>query len=176
VRGRKPKSTAQKIAEGDPRKQGVGKLQEQLGSEPKPSRGLPDCPAHLGEVARRAWLQWSMELQIMDQDRRPDAHALEAACIAYESAVQCYETIQKPGRFIPKKARAADGSFVVTDIKSHPAVRQLNAALLIERSFCSEFGFTPASRTRLRTEKPEAEEDDLMALLSEPRKPKGTVQ
>jgi len=46
---------------------------------------------------------------------------------------------------------------------------QRNQALLIMRAFCSEFGLTPISRTRLSVENPGEEEDDLMALLSQPR-------
>jgi hypothetical protein len=40
---------------------------------------------------------------------------------------------------------------------------------LIMRAFCSEFGLSPISRTRLSVEAPDDEEDDLMALLSQPR-------
>jgi len=105
----------------------------------------------------------------MDLDRRPDAHMLEGACMAYEDIVWAYKTIQKQGRVIPKRARDASGNFVVVGLTTHPAVRQRNQALLILRAFCSEFGLSPISRTRLSIESPDDEEDDLMKLLSQPR-------
>ena len=47
MRGRKPKTAAQQIAEGDPRKRGTRKLSDLLEVEPKAARGLPRCPKHL---------------------------------------------------------------------------------------------------------------------------------
>ena len=39
----------------------------------------------------------------MNLDCRPDAHMLEGACVAYEAAVDSYETIQKQGRLVAKR-------------------------------------------------------------------------
>jgi phage terminase small subunit len=52
---------------------------------------------------------------------------------------------------------------------SHPATRQRNAAMLILRAFAAEFGLTPTSRLRLSVDREPEEEDDLFALLSQPR-------
>jgi phage terminase small subunit len=103
MRGRKPKPTTLQIAEGDPRKLGVHKLEQKLKAEAKGSRGLPRCPAHLQGVARKVWKFWSEELAKMSLDCRPDAQMLEGACIAYETALECYLTIKKQGRSIPKR-------------------------------------------------------------------------
>ena len=105
----------------------------------------------------------------MDLDRRPDRPMLEGACIAYADAVACFELIEKQGRVIPRRARDGAGNWVVVGMVAHPAVRQRNQALLIMRAFCSEFGLSPISRTRLSVENPAEEEDDLFALLSQPR-------
>ena len=101
--GRPPKPTEQQIAEGDPRKHGVHKLEQRLEAEPRAARGLPKCPAYLNGRARRAWKFWSEELEFMNLDCRPDAHMLEGACVAYEAAVDSYETIQKQGRLVAKR-------------------------------------------------------------------------
>jgi phage terminase small subunit len=37
------------------------------------------------------------------------------------------------------------------------------------KAFCSEFGLSPVSRARLFVERREADGDDLMALLAQPR-------
>ena len=105
----------------------------------------------------------------MDLDRRPDAALLEGAVIAYAEAVACYLLVEKQGRVIPRRARDGAGNWVVVGMVAHPAVRQRNQALLIMRAFCSEFGLSPISRTRLSVEPADDEEDDLFKLLSQPR-------
>jgi P27 family predicted phage terminase small subunit len=105
----------------------------------------------------------------MDLDRRPDRPMLEGACIAYAETVACFELIEKQGRVLPRRARDANGNWVVVGMVAHPAVRQRNQALLIMPAFCSEFGLSPISRTRLCVEPADDEEDDLWKLLSQPR-------
>jgi P27 family predicted phage terminase small subunit len=113
---------------------------------------------------------WARELEAMDIDRRPDAHMLEGCCVAYDAAIDAYETIQKQGRFIAKKALdPKTNTMIVVDVKPHPAVRQGNQAWALMRSFCSEFGLSPISRMRLVIEKEDVGEADLMELLSRPR-------
>jgi phage terminase small subunit len=54
-------------------------------------------------------------------------------------------------------------------VKPHPAVRQGNQALALMKAFCSEFGLSPVSRTRLAVDKLDDGEADLMELLGRPR-------
>jgi P27 family predicted phage terminase small subunit len=171
--GRPPKPTEQQIAEGDPRKHGVHKLEQRLETEPNAARGLPKCPAHLKGRARRAWNFWSEELVFMNLDCRPDAHMLEGACVAYEAAVDSYETIQKQGRLVAKRILDPEtNKLMVVNVKPHPSVAQGNAAWTLMKAFCSEFGLSPVSRTRLTIEKPAANDADLMEILSRPRERK----
>ena len=173
MRGRKPKPTSQQISEGDPRKLGVHRLEKKLEAEAKGSRGLPSCPAHLKGRARKAWKLWSEELERMNLDCRPDAQMLEGACVAYEAAVECYETIQKQGRLVAKRVLDPQtNTLTVVNVKPHPAVAQMNAAWMLLKMFCSEFGLSPVSRTRLAVEKPADAEDDLLEILSQPRERK----
>src|SRR5580700_8529517 len=135
VTGRKRKPAKAQIAAGDPRKKGVHKLEQQLAAEPKASRGLPPCPEYLKGRARDAWQFWSEELAAMDLDRRPDSHMLEGYCVAYDAAVDAYETVQKQGRLIAKKALdPKTNTMVVVDVRPHPAVRQGNQAWALMRS------------------------------------------
>ena len=168
------KPAGRKLVEGDTRKVGARKLAAQIAAEPKASRGLPTCPAHLKGRAREAWNFWREELTAMSLDRRPDAQMLEGACVAYEAAVSSYETIQQQGRLIAKRAKdPKTGQLVVTDVRPHPAVAMGNDAWVLMRSFCSEFGLSPVSRTRLSIEREDSSEDDLMRILMQPRAPKG---
>ena len=173
MRGRKPKPAGRKLVEGDTRKVGARKLAAQIAREPKAARGLPTCPKHLRGRARAAWNFWREELMAMSLDRRPDAQMLEGACVAYEAAVNSYETIQKQGRLIAKRATdPKTGQLVVVDVRPHPAVAMGNDAWSLLRSFCSEFGLSPVSRTRLSIERTDPAEDDLMKILMQPRAPK----
>jgi P27 family predicted phage terminase small subunit len=173
MRGRKPKPTAQQVAEGDPRKLGVHRLEQKLEAEAKGPRGLPKCPPHLKGLARKAWRFWSEELVHMNIDCRPDALMLEGACIAYQAAIDAYETIQKQGPLVAKRILDPETSkLVVSNVKPHPAVAQGNAAWMLLKAFASEFGLSPVSRTRLAIEKPAAGEDDLLEILSQPRERK----
>lgn len=109
----------------------------------------------------------------MNLDHRPDAQMLEGACVAYEQAVAAYNTVQKQGRFIEKVVLdPITKQLVIVDIKTHPAVRQGNQSWLLLKSFCSEFGLSPVSRTRLAIEKPADSSADIMAVLSQPREPR----
>jgi len=97
--------------------------------------------------------------------------------VAYEAAVDAYETIQKQGRLVAKRVLDPEtNKLVVTNVKPHPAVAQGNAAWALMRAFCSEFGLSPVSRTRLAIEKPTAGEDDLLEILSRAREPKTQQQ
>jgi P27 family predicted phage terminase small subunit len=177
--GRKPKSIQSQIAAGDPRKRGKHRLEALLAGQPKASRGLPSCPRHLKGRAHAAWTFWARELQAMDLDRRPDTQMLEGACIAYDAAIDAYETIKQQGRFIAKRALdPRTNALVVVDVKPHPAVRQGNQAWALMKAFCGEFGLSPVSRTRLAIEKLDDGDEDLMELLSRPRekRPPSIVQ
>jgi P27 family predicted phage terminase small subunit len=111
----------------------------------------------------------------MSLDHRPDAQMLEGACVAYEAAVSSYETIQKQGRLIAKRTKdPKTGQLVVVDVRPHPAVSMGNDAWTLLRSFCSEFGLSPVSRTRLSIDPADTTEDDLMKVLMQPRAAKST--
>ena len=177
MRGRKPKPTELQLAEGDPRKYGVHRLEKKLEAETRGSRGLPRCPAHLQGLARKAWKMWSEELERMNLDSRPDGPMLEGACIAYETAIECYETIKKQGRMIARRILDPQtNTLVVGGLKPHPAVAQMNAAWMVLRAFCSEFGLSPVSRTRLAVDKPADGDDELAAILSQPRERKRSTE
>ena len=95
---------------------------------------------------------------------------LEGACIAYDASIDSYLTIKAQGRVIIKRALNPEtNKLVAVDVKPHPAVRQGNQAWALMRAFCSEFGLSPVSRTRLAVDKMDDSEEDLLELLSRPR-------
>lgn len=170
MRGRKPKTAARQIAEGDPRKRGVHKLDGMLEAEPRATRGLPECPQHLKGMARKAWRFWAAELEGMSLDCRPDAMMLEGACVSYQTYVELYELIETQGKLVAKKERNPQtGQMEVVDVRPHPGLHIRDRSLMLMKAFCSEFGLSPVSRARLFVERREADGDDLMALLTQPR-------
>lgn len=162
MRGRKPKPRNVALREGDPGHQGIGKLKKLHASEPKAEHGLPACPRELRGVARRAWETWSEDLRTMDLDHRPDGPLLHGLCVMFARAIQADTLIRKEG--------------IVTaglhGVKINPAISISKSCWNQVRAFCSEFGLSPASRTRLALEKPDDSGQELMALLSMPRTPR----
>jgi len=173
MRGRKRKSAARQIADGDPSKRGIHKLEERLEAEPKAARGLPPCPSHLKGHAQKAWDFWCEELDAMGLNCRPDAMMLEGACAAYQTFVEMQEKLQEQGPFSPKRERnPKTGQMEVVGARAHPGFAIRDRALVLLRSFCSEFGLSPVSRARLSVDHVDNTEDDLLAILSRPRKKK----
>ena len=153
MRGPRPKSASRKLSEGDASKVGVHRLEQKLAKEPRPARGLPECPKHLSGRAREAWVFFAEELRDMGLDCRPDALALEGACTAYSVAAEADEIVGRDGILVGGKA--------------NPALLVSNRAWAQFRQFASELGLSPASRTRLSTA-PKTD-DNLAELLSGPR-------
>lgn len=167
------KSTARQIADGDPRKIGINKLQEKLAAEPKATTGLPECPSHLRGRARTQFEIWKSELEVMNLNRLPDSAMLEGACLNYAQAIIADTMIRKEGIVIRIPIFSKDGSMVGENVKAHPAVDVSRKAWGIVKSFCSEFGFSPVSRTRLAVQPKDDGSKDLAAMLSRPREAKG---
>lgn len=169
MRGRKPKPNAQQIAEGDPSKRGIVKLHARLSGEPEATKGIPACPKHLKGRARAAWNFWAPELSAMGIDRLPDAMMLEGACVGYSQAVQADLILAKEGPICTHHTADPQTGEPMVKLRAHPAVSISRSAWTQVRSFCSEFGLSPVSRTRLSAADPAGKEDDLAAMLNAPR-------
>ena len=106
----------------------------------------------------------------MNLDCRPDAMMLEGACASYATYVEMYELVESQGKLVAKKDRnPVTGQLETVDVRPHPGLAIRDRALMQMKGFCSEFGLSPVSRTRLFVERKENEGDDLLALLTKPR-------
>lgn len=175
MRGRKPKPVETQISEGDPAKRGVGKLKEKLSAAPKAESGYLARNKRLTGIAAETWDFWSEQLAIMKLDKRPDGPTLEGACWNFDRAINAEMILQREGLLIKELYVEPDSKqIIVLRVKKHPAVEIANRAWLIVKAFCSEFGLTPVSRTRLTL--PDAgkssEDEELMKALSAPRVPR----
>jgi P27 family predicted phage terminase small subunit len=158
--GRRPKPTAQKIIEGNP---GKRKLNDK---EPQPAAGEPAMPDGLGAVAQVEWKAIVPELLRIKVLSKLDGKALGGYCAAYERWLLAEKDVAKYGITIEEPVidsatgfqRKLRGRYVVR-LKRNPAITTSNDAMKMMKSFLVEFGMTPASRSRLKTEDGEKAQD-----------------
>lgn len=105
----------------------------------------------------------------MNLDSRPDAMMLEGACLNYSRAVDADLIVARDGLMVEESVLNEDGEKIVLKVRCHPAITVSNAAWRQVRAFCSEFGLSPVSRTRLAVERKDRSVEDLQKLLTKPR-------
>lgn len=136
MRGRKPKPTRLKALTGNPGKRPLNP------AELNPAPAVPDCPVALGPVAREEWDRLVRELTALRLLTNLDRAALAAYCGAYALWAEAMEAIQKYGTMI----KSPSGYPVQS-----PYIAVANRQAEIMMRIASEFGFTPASRSRVST-------------------------
>lgn len=140
MRGRRPKPTRLKLLTGNPGKHPLNR------EEPKPDPQIPDCPAELGPVARAEWDRLAGELGKLRILTNLDRAALAAYCGAYALWAEATENIQKFGTMV----KSPSGYPIQS-----PYVAIANRQTELMMRIASEFGFTPASRSRIAAPAPE---------------------
>ena len=152
--GRRPKPTQLKILEGNP-----GKRPLNL-NEPHPRAGIPDTPEELGEIGRKHWLEIVPELDRLNLLTLIDAGSLVGLCMAYEQGM----TADRILKGIYERMTAGE-----TQRNDLWELSVLNAASKKSwnqyKAFCTEFGLTPASRSKLSAPSPELHQDPLERAL-----------
>jgi P27 family predicted phage terminase small subunit len=148
MRGRRPKPTRLKVLTGNPGKRPLNV------NEPRPEAAVPECPVELGPVARREWDRLAVELSSLRILTNLDRAALAAYCGAYAMWAEATEAIQKFGTMVKSPSGYPQQS---------PYVAVANRQAEIMMRIASEFGFTPASRSRIAT--PPNDERTLFDIL-----------
>nr|WP_291855405.1 phage terminase small subunit P27 family [Bradyrhizobium sp.] len=136
MRGRRPKPTRIKYLTGNPGKRALNK------SEPRPEPVPPDCPPELGPSAQREWNRLVGELSKLNLITNLDRAALASYCGAYALWAEATEAIQKFGTMVKSPSGFPMQS---------PYIAIANRQAEIMMRIASEFGFTPASRSRIST-------------------------
>ena len=150
TRGRKPKPTAIKVLEGNPGKRSLN------AKEPKPEKKSPKCPSWLEPEAKKEWRRMSKVLERLGVLTEIDAAAFAGYCQAYARWKEAEEFLSKHGTIF----KTPSGY-----IQQVPQVSIAQTYLKVMKDFCSEFGLTPAARTRIRVDVEEASADDVMEKL-----------
>jgi len=139
MRGRRPKPTRLKLLTGNPGKRPLNER------EPEPEPSIPDCPPELGPVARREWDRLVGELGKLRILTALDRAALASYCGAYGLWADAMEQIQKYGSMVKSPSGYPQQS---------PYLAVANRQAEIMMRIASEFGFTPASRSRISSPTP----------------------
>jgi P27 family predicted phage terminase small subunit len=134
MRGRRPKPTRLKVLTGNPGKRPLNE------DEPQPEPVALECPPELTGAAQREWNRLVGQLTALRLLTELDRTALASYCFAYSLWVEATEAIQKYGAMV-KSPRGYP-------IQS-PYVSIANRQTEIMMRIASEFGFTPASRSRI---------------------------
>ena len=142
--GRKPVPTALKVLRGNPGKRPLND------GEPLPERHLPPPPRHLSAAARREWKRLGQELLILGLVTTIDTGALAMYCQAWGRWLEAEEALRKYGVMV----KSPNGLPMQS-----PYLAVANKAMEQMRSLLAEFGMSPASRTRVRVEPVDEEED-----------------
>ena len=147
TRGRKPKPTALKLLEGNPGKRPINQ------NEPQPENKAPRCPSWLEPEAKKEWKRMSKTLESMGVLTQVDGAAFSGYCQAYARWKEAEEFLSKHGTIF----KTPSGY-----IQQVPQVSIAQTYLKVMKDFCSEFGLTPAARTRIRVDTAEVKTGDPM--------------
>lgn len=148
--GRKPKPTALKILEGNPGKRPINE------QEPKPNKKAPKYPTWLEPEAKKEWKRMSKTLENMGVLTEVDMTAFAGYCQAYARWKEAEEFLSKHGTIF----KTPSGY-----IQQVPQVSIAQTYLKVMKDFCSEFGLTPAARSRIRVDIEENKNDDPMEKI-----------
>lgn len=135
MRGRRPTPTRIKVLTGNPGKRALNR------EEPRPEPAIPECPPELSPVARKEWHRLAVDLCKLRLITSLDRGALAIYCTAYELWIEAVEAIRKHGTLVKSPSGYPMQS---------PYIAIQNRQGEIMMRIASEFGFTPASRSRIK--------------------------
>ena len=135
MRGRRPKPTAVRRADGNPGRRGYN------ADEPVPPLELPDCPMHLNAEARDEWHRLAEVLYRMGVLTTVDRAALAAYCQSWGRWVEAEEKLKTT----PMLLKTATGY-----VQQSPWLSIVNKQLELMGRFMTELGLTPAARSRIK--------------------------
>jgi P27 family predicted phage terminase small subunit len=140
VRGRPPKPTALKNAEGNLGHRAVNT------AEPRPAAAVPSCPSHLGPQAKREWQRVGKLLARHGLLTEVDRAALAAYCTAYGRWVEAEEQVRTLGPVV----KSPTGYPI-----QNPYLAIANKAMQQLTRLLGEFGMSPSSRARVAMTQPD---------------------
>lgn len=150
-----PKPTALKLIEGNPGRRPLSTLTDSV----QPLVEIPDCPRHLGKIARAEWDRIAPVLKDLGIISSMDMAALAAYCLNYERHVTAEMKLKKLGF----------DALIDTTPSGYKQISVLlqisNRALEMMHKFMGEFGMTPSARSgnRIQPSSRVALQEDIFA-------------
>ena len=149
-RGRTPKPTAIKQLEGNPGKRQLNTY------EPKPNQKVPTCPKWLDDEAKKEWKRLAKQMEQLGILTEVDMAAFAGYCQSYARWKEAEEFISKHGAIV----KTPSGYW-----QQVPQVSIAQQYMKQMTKFCEQFGLTPASRSRIVTDKSDDSAEDAMEQL-----------
>lgn len=140
MRGRKPTPTHLKLLEGNPGKRAINK------AEPQPVGNLHDAPEWLTDEQKANWT-YAIANAPAGLLKRLDRAMLTMWVIAEDTHRDAAVRLQKAGSVV----RTRNG-----EAAQNPYLSIVNRQAAVMVKLASEMGFSPASRTRIQLEDPDA--------------------
>lgn len=156
--GRRPLPTAMKVLAGNPGHRPLN------AEEPQPPKGAPEMPKGMSRAARREWKKITTELTILGLLTVVDGKALGEYCKLMGLA-ETYYFIALKEPMVTEPVFDKTGMCVGDKIKVHPATAAYLGCSKAAKAYLIEFGLTPASRTKLKIQKPK-EVDEYEAAMN----------
>jgi P27 family predicted phage terminase small subunit len=150
ARGRKPLPTPLKLLKGT-------RSDRVNAEEPRPEAARPACPECLDSFGRAEWERIVPELEALGILSQVDGAALALYCASYSIAVQADMEIGLYGLLLETG---------MGGLKANPAVAIARAARAQMHSLLTEFGATPASRSKVKTRDEGKSKDALGEFLN----------
>jgi P27 family predicted phage terminase small subunit len=148
--GRKPLPTNVKIFRGNP---GRRPLNDR---EPKPPPEIPPCPKLLQGEARREWKRITKTLHALGLLTKIDRAALVAYCQLWGRWIEAEDKVRLTGAVI----EVGENGYPILNPHLSVATKTLDQM----KAFLTEFGMTPASRSRIHVAKNAEEDEDAKFL------------
>jgi P27 family predicted phage terminase small subunit len=145
VPGRKPKPTNLRVLQGNPGKRPLKT------NEPKPRPVPPVMPAHLKGLAKEEWERVVPILERLGILTEVDGAALAGYCQSFARWVQCEKRLTSKGLTFTTPSGY---------VQQRPEVSMAQKYLQLVKSFCTEFGLTPSSRSRIELPDGDGDDDD----------------
>jgi len=118
-------------------------------NEPMPEAAIPEPPKHLSGAALAEWERIAPELFALGLLTRLDRAALGCYCASYARWQEAEEQLAESGLLV----KSANGNIV-----RNPLEQIASQTMQICVKFASEFGFSPASRSKVTAKKRGGEE------------------
>lgn len=125
------------------------------------------CPSSANEKVRTIWNEIVERMKRLQIGGEVDGPLLLELCKTMEEAERIEEILSSEGMFLRVNKRGIERGTKITVSVPHPLLRRRDKVREVIYRLAQQFGFSPASRTRVKKEAKE-EADPLSDFLNEP--------